>query len=312
MSIIRSDNGGEFTGTAFKRALQNEQIWQELTQPYSPEQNGISERMNGKILPMIRCLLHRAKAPKSLWAEAALYAVHVLNSLPHTHNPGMMSPYEGWDDVKPKLGSLFVWGSPAFALIPKQRRKDGKLGLVSIEGIIVGVSRSDRNKYRIYVPSQHSIIESKDVEIDEYALMKPDLVSPGIDDSQDVLDSSLNSKMPADLIDDSTVNYVPPTLFVPAATASEESTPTTVLPSTPTKLPVTPSVMQPLTPVASPATPQRRNLVTPPTVVSSEPLPTDSTVAPPIIPLQPRLEEIVESKESGDRAICTAPFNALQ
>jgi len=102
------------------------------------------------------------------------------------------------------------------------------------------------------------------------------------------------------LIDDSTVNYVPPTLFVPAATASEESTPTAVLPSTPSKLPVTPSVMQPLTPAASPATPQRRNLVTPPTVVSSEPLPTESTVAPPAIPLQPRLEEIGESKESEE------------
>jgi len=52
IKILRSDNGGEFCSGMFERFLKKSEIIQK-TIPYSPEQNGSSERMNrtiGKVL----------------------------------------------------------------------------------------------------------------------------------------------------------------------------------------------------------------------------------------------------------------------
>ena len=211
--IVRSDNGGEFTSDAFKLALKSELIWHELTQPYSPEQNGIAERMNGKILSMTRCLLRSANAPKFLWAEAAQYAMHIWNCLPHSANPGKITPMEAWNDVKPQLDELFVWGSPAFVRIPAEKRVDKKLDDVAMRGMIVGLSR-DRKCYRVYIPAKHKIIESSDVEIDEYALLKDNSFTNG--NGGNKLDINLDR-------DDSVLTdslIVPNTIEPPAAAAA--------------------------------------------------------------------------------------------
>ena len=41
----RTDNGGEFTSTEFKRYLKGEGIRHELTIPKTPQQNGVAKRM---------------------------------------------------------------------------------------------------------------------------------------------------------------------------------------------------------------------------------------------------------------------------
>ncbi|KAE8892459.1 hypothetical protein PF005_g19859 [Phytophthora fragariae] len=43
---IRSDNGGEYTGRLFKEYLSKQGIRHEKTVPYTPQQNGLAERMN--------------------------------------------------------------------------------------------------------------------------------------------------------------------------------------------------------------------------------------------------------------------------
>jgi len=57
-------------------------IEHQLTAPYTPQQNGVSERKNRSIMEMTRCMLHEKELPKKLWAEAANTSMYLLNRMP--------------------------------------------------------------------------------------------------------------------------------------------------------------------------------------------------------------------------------------
>ena len=46
LKILRSDNGGEYTSRQFEAYLAKEGIKHQLVVPYTPRQNGVSERRN--------------------------------------------------------------------------------------------------------------------------------------------------------------------------------------------------------------------------------------------------------------------------
>lgn len=64
IKTLRSDNGGEYTSNEFYEFLLSTGISHQLTTPYSPQQNGVSERKNRTILEMCRCLLFEKNLPK--------------------------------------------------------------------------------------------------------------------------------------------------------------------------------------------------------------------------------------------------------
>jgi transposase InsO family protein len=49
IKVLRSNQGGEFTSTTFNSFCEEHGI-QHLTAPYSPQQNGVTERKNQTIL----------------------------------------------------------------------------------------------------------------------------------------------------------------------------------------------------------------------------------------------------------------------
>ncbi|GJU45485.1 retrovirus-related pol polyprotein from transposon TNT 1-94 [Tanacetum coccineum] len=49
--------------------------------PYSPQQNGVSERKNRTVMEMARSMLYENKLPKRFWAEAVATSVYRLNRL---------------------------------------------------------------------------------------------------------------------------------------------------------------------------------------------------------------------------------------
>ncbi len=51
----------------------------ELTVPYSPEQNGVAERMNRTLMESARTMLSHAGLPDSYWAEAVASAAYIRN-----------------------------------------------------------------------------------------------------------------------------------------------------------------------------------------------------------------------------------------
>ncbi|GAA5923973.1 hypothetical protein JCM1841_000123 [Sporobolomyces salmonicolor] len=76
---LRSDNGGEYSSCAFRAYLDEHGIAFESPPPYPPASNGVAERVNRSILEGIRAMLLQAGANKSLWAEALLAFVFVID-----------------------------------------------------------------------------------------------------------------------------------------------------------------------------------------------------------------------------------------
>ncbi|UYV61250.1 hypothetical protein LAZ67_1004107 [Cordylochernes scorpioides] len=134
-------------------------IVHELTAPYTPEQNGISERDNRTIVESARCLLHGRKMPLELWAEAVNTAVYLLNRCT-TKVLGNSTPYEIWYKRKPSILHLKTFGCNAYVHIPKDNRK--KLDKKSIRTFFVGYTETNKN-YRMWDPIARKIIISRDV-----------------------------------------------------------------------------------------------------------------------------------------------------
>ena len=88
---LRSDNGGEYVSQEFEAYLRSKGIRHELTVPYSPQQNGVAERMNCTLMESARSMLAPAGLPDSYWAEAVATAAYLTyNSLcKHPMSGGM-------------------------------------------------------------------------------------------------------------------------------------------------------------------------------------------------------------------------------
>lgn len=64
IKILRSDNGGEYLSTSLMSYLKKAGIQHQLTAAYTPEQNGIAERMNRTIIEKVRCMLFDSNLTK--------------------------------------------------------------------------------------------------------------------------------------------------------------------------------------------------------------------------------------------------------
>ncbi len=70
IGTLRSDNGGEYLSKEFNSYLKSKGIRHELTVPYSPQQNGVAERMNRTLMESTRSMMAHASLPDKYWAEA--------------------------------------------------------------------------------------------------------------------------------------------------------------------------------------------------------------------------------------------------
>ena len=58
IKILRSDNGGEYTSTEINDFCKEAGIKRELTVPYNPQQNGVTERKNETIVEASKAMIH--------------------------------------------------------------------------------------------------------------------------------------------------------------------------------------------------------------------------------------------------------------
>ncbi|GJZ96151.1 zinc finger, CCHC-type containing protein, partial [Tanacetum coccineum] len=143
-------------------------IIHETTTPYTPQQNGISERKNRVLKEMVNTMLSYSGLSQGFWGEAMLTACYLLNMVPNKRN--MINPYELWTKRKPNLNYLRVWGCRAVVRLPNPKLKT--LGKRGIECIFVGYAEHSK-AFRFFViePNDsiaiNSIIESSDAIFDE-------------------------------------------------------------------------------------------------------------------------------------------------
>jgi transposase InsO family protein len=162
---LLSDNGGEFDCEEVKRILSENGISQRLTAPYTPEQNGGSERENRTIVEMARTFKYsnsEVEFPDAIWAELVTSAIYILNRTGKSSKDGV-SPYELWMGKKPRIKHLRIIGSSCYVHIPAERRR--KMDKKAVKGFLVGYDGDER--YRIYVPNDHKVILSRDIQFQE-------------------------------------------------------------------------------------------------------------------------------------------------
>ena len=80
--MLRTDNGGEFCSDVFYNYCKKEGIVRHHTIPYTPQQNGVAERMNVIIISKARCMLSNARMNKHFLAETANTACYLINRSP--------------------------------------------------------------------------------------------------------------------------------------------------------------------------------------------------------------------------------------
>ncbi|GEM12883.1 copia-type polyprotein, partial [Rhodotorula toruloides] len=165
---FRSDNGGEYMSRTFDDMLAEHGIIRESPPPYSPQSNGVAERVNRSIVEGIVSLLAQAGAPKALWAEALQAFVFVKNRSPHAALSGNV-PLAVWRNRPARVDMLRTWGCRAWHTVTNGR---SKLDDRAIPLIFVGYD-GDTAAYRLFDPVTRKTIRSRDTRFveDEFPLL---------------------------------------------------------------------------------------------------------------------------------------------
>lgn len=99
---------------------------------YTPQQNGVAERLNRTLLEKIRSMLFEAKLPKVFWGEALVTTAYLKNRTPSS-SIRSKTPFELWFGKPPRLRHLKVFGCQAYI-----HQKLGKLDPRSLVGLFMG------------------------------------------------------------------------------------------------------------------------------------------------------------------------------
>lgn len=166
VKAIRSDNGTEFKNRAVTDFLDSKGIKHELTNIYSPQQNGVAERLNQTALNATRAILDDSGLPLSFWPEAIMYFAYTWNRCVHTNMN--QTPFQRYTGKPPSVRHLRPFGCIVYVGIPKQHRTS-KFDRKAQKAVLMGYAKRTRG-YRVYLPEKDSIVETINVSFDEQSL----------------------------------------------------------------------------------------------------------------------------------------------
>ena len=118
LKCLRSDNGGEYCNKEFDRYCSEHGIRRAKIVPRTPQENGVSERMNRTIMERARCMRLHAGLPLQFWADAVDIVVYLINRGPSSSLDGGI-PEEAWTGKKVNYSFLKPFGCEAFVHINK-------------------------------------------------------------------------------------------------------------------------------------------------------------------------------------------------
>ncbi|KAH9714593.1 hypothetical protein KPL71_020713 [Citrus sinensis] len=121
IKCLRTDNGGEYTDGEFLAFCKQKGIQRQFTVAYTPQQNGVAERMNRTLTERIRAMLRTAGLPNSFWAEAAKTACYIVNRSPSTAI-GLKTAMEMWTGKPTDYSYLHAFGCPVYVMYNAQER----------------------------------------------------------------------------------------------------------------------------------------------------------------------------------------------
>ncbi|GJS21982.1 retrotransposon protein, putative, ty1-copia subclass [Tanacetum coccineum] len=191
---LRSDRGGEYMSQEFLDHLKEHGIIAHRTPPYTPQNNGVSERRNRTLLDMVRSMMSQTTLPKSFWDYALETAARILNMVPSKKVD--KTPYEIWHGQAPKLSYLRVWGCEAFVKHDTLTKPD-KLDPRSYKCIFVGYPKETMG-YSFYSPSENKVFVARNAEFFESKLL--DLKASGsVEDLEEIQEEDTNPSVDTSL-----------------------------------------------------------------------------------------------------------------
>ncbi|GKG15994.1 gag-pol polyprotein, partial [Tanacetum coccineum] len=116
---------------------------------YTPQQNGVAERMNRTLLERARAMLATTSLGKSFWTKAVNTACYVINRSPSTAVK-LKTPMEIWTGKLINYSDLNIFESPVYMMYNTQETT--KLDLKSRKCLFLGYADGVKG-YRLWDPT---------------------------------------------------------------------------------------------------------------------------------------------------------------
>ncbi|GJX23518.1 retrotransposon protein, putative, ty1-copia subclass [Tanacetum coccineum] len=173
IKAIRSDRGGEYISQEFKDYLKANGIVQQLTPPYTPQHNGVSERRNRTLLDMVRSMMNLTTLPLSFWDYALESATRILNMVPTKKVDKRFGFAQNLDE--PCIRKLYLQGYP-----------------------------KETMGYYFYFPPENKIVVARYAEFFEKRLISQEISGRAVDleeiqEEEDTTPSEITSNIPQEV-----------------------------------------------------------------------------------------------------------------
>jgi hypothetical protein len=120
--VIRTDGAKEFDDEEEWQGFYRETgIRHELTVPYTPQQNGLSECGHRTLTGSVITMLQDSKLPNYLWAEAYNFKRYTMTVTSSSRQKGL-TPYKRWHKCKPNVAYLRPFGCIGYVRVPDEIR----------------------------------------------------------------------------------------------------------------------------------------------------------------------------------------------
>ncbi|GJW17694.1 retrotransposon protein, putative, ty1-copia subclass [Tanacetum coccineum] len=174
IKVLRSNRGGGYLIQEFLDHLRSHGIISQLTPPYMPQHNGVSERRNRTLLDMVRSMTSLTTLPMSFWGYAIESAARILNMVPT--KKVNKTPYEIWHGKVPNLSYLNVWGCEALVKCDTPNKLESR----SIKCVFVGYLKEIMGYY-FYYPIENKIFVARYAEFFKTRLIKQEASGSTVD-----------------------------------------------------------------------------------------------------------------------------------
>jgi hypothetical protein len=159
IKVLRIDNGGEFSENEFEEFCKKCGIARQKNTPYTPQQNGVVERMNKTLMKKARSMLSGAELGQEFWAEAMGTVCYLVNPSPSSMLDDK-TPHEVCTEKKPSLQHIRVFGCDSYVHVPKENRS--KLDKKVEKCIFIGYKDGVKG-YNLWNPDTKKNFYSRDV-----------------------------------------------------------------------------------------------------------------------------------------------------
>lgn len=159
VKVLRTDGAKEFIAKEVEDYLSLNGIQHQLSVRYSPQQNGVAERMNRTIMETVRCMLHDANMTDEFWGEAVSTAVYLINRRPNS-SIEFKIPEEIWSGKPIDFSKIKIFGCYCYVHVPKELRN--KLESKTRKCIFLGYPENQK-AFKVWDEAEGKLIVTRDV-----------------------------------------------------------------------------------------------------------------------------------------------------